>query len=124
MFPPDFFGKTKYFFGQGMTELTKKRKKTEINYPAMKNSNQKKNHPLIKNLSKTVMVGFLTIATCLVSSNAIAANSQGSDHGVKSSEQGFLSKQTTEMEFTLAIVTIIVGLIVSEKMQGNQSQKQ
>ncbi len=90
----------------------------------MKNSNQKKNHPLIKNLSKTVMVGFLTIATCLVSSNAIAANSQGSDHGVKSSEQGFLSKQTTEMEFTLAIVTIIVGLIVSEKMQGNQSQKQ
>ena len=83
----------------------------------MKNSNQKKNHPLIKNLSKTVMVGFVTIATCLVSSNAIAASSQGSD-------KGFLSKQTTKMEFTGAIVTIIVGLIVSEKWQRNQEQKE
>ena len=83
----------------------------------MKKINQMKNNPIIKNLSKTVTIGFLAITTCLVSSNAIAAGSQSSD-------KGFLSKQTTEMEFTFAIVTIIVGLMVSEKWQRNQEQKE
>ena len=90
----------------------------------MKNINRIKNYQIIKNLSKTVAIASLTIATCLVSSNAIAGNSQLSDNGVKSSDKGFLSKQTTEMEFTFAIVTIIVGLIVSEKWQRNQEQKE
>lgn len=70
---------------------------------------------LIKNFSKTATIGFLTIATLFVSSSSLASE-------LPDSEQGFLSKQTTEIEFTFAIVTIVFGLIVSERLQKNQEQ--
>ena len=47
------------------------------------------------------------------------AEAYGSDygHGASSSDQGFLSKHTTEIEFTFAILVIVVGLIASERFQ-------
>lgn len=53
---------------------------------------------------------------------AIAADSHGDNHGATSSSGGFLSKHTTEVEFTFAIMVIIVGMIISDKFQSKQEQ--
>ncbi|MGK7937345.1 MAG: hypothetical protein AB4206_16380 [Xenococcaceae cyanobacterium] len=47
------------------------------------------------------------------------AEAYGGDYGdgASSSDQGFLSKHTTEIEFTFAILVIVVGLIASERFQ-------
>ena len=82
----------------------------------MKNINSFLFNSLIKNFSKTATIGFLTIATLFVSSSSLAASE------LSDSDQGFLVKQTTEIEFTFAILTVIVGLIASEKLQKNQEQ--
>ena len=55
---------------------------------------------------------------------AKAADSHGGAHGSGSSDEGFLSKHTTEIEFTFAILVIVVGLIASEKFQRAQEQNQ
>lgn len=55
----------------------------------------------------------------------IAAAPQGSNNGSKSADNGgFISKHTTELEFTFAIATIIVGLLISDKWQKNQEQQE
>ncbi len=45
------------------------------------------------------------------------AEAYGGDYGASSSDKGFLSKHTTEIEFTFAILVIVVGLIASERFQ-------
>ena len=82
----------------------------------MKTINSLNFNSLIKNFSKTAAIGFLTIASLSVGSSSLAASK------LPDSDQGFLSKQTTEIEFTFAIVTIIGGFIVSERLQKNQEQ--
>lgn len=54
----------------------------------------------------------------------IAAAPQDSSNVSKSPDNGFLSKHTTEIEFTFAIMLIIVGLIVSDKLQQHQKEHQ
>ena len=53
-----------------------------------------------------------------------AAGADKKDHGDTSSDQGFISQRTTALEFTFAIMTIIVGLIASDRYQRNIEQQQ
>lgn len=50
----------------------------------------------------------------------VAAGSQGSNSASKSVDDGLVSKKTTKIEFTVALVIIISGLIISERFQRNQ----
>ena len=75
--------------------------------------------------------------------NAIQKTNYGKDHSIKShgevtilvaagskedsnsgsnslDNNGFVSKRTTGIEFTVALVTIIAGLLISERLQRNQ----
>ena len=52
-----------------------------------------------------------------------AAGVEQKDHGDTSSDQGFISKRTTALEFTFAIMTIIVGLIASDRYQRNREKQ-
>ena len=53
-----------------------------------------------------------------------AAGAEKHGHGAKSADQGFISKRTTAIEFTFALVTVIGGLIFSERYQRNQEKQQ
>ena len=77
-------------------------------------------HQLRTTFSKTASIGFLALSTCLISSSAIAAEPQLSTHG---SKQSFLSRHNTEMEFTFAVATTMVGLFLSEALQ-QKNEKQ
>ena len=52
-----------------------------------------------------------------------AANSQKNDHGAKSTDPGFIVQSTTIVEFTIATLLVIGGLIISDRYQGNQEQQ-
>ena len=56
---------------------------------------------------------------------APAADSHGGGHekGHSKTSKGFLSKHTTEIEFTFAIIVIVIGLIASERFQRAQDQQ-
>ena len=54
--------------------------------------------------------------------SVLAADSQGKDHSSKNSAQGFISKHTSAMEFTFAILIVIGGMIVSERFNRHQEQ--
>ena len=56
--------------------------------------------------------------------HAAAPSAGKADHGAKSDDQGFVSKRTTALEFTFALVTVIGGLIFSERYQRNQEKQQ
>ena len=53
-----------------------------------------------------------------------AAGAEKHGHGSKSIDHGFISKRTTAMEFTFALVAVIGGLIFSERYQRNQEKQQ
>ena len=50
-----------------------------------------------------------------------ASKAHGKDHG--KGNNSFLTKHTTEIEFTFAILVIVVGLIASERFQRVQEQQ-
>ena len=52
-----------------------------------------------------------------------AAGAEKHGHGAKSIDQGFLSKRTTAMEFTFALVAVVGGLIFSERYQRKLEKK-
>ncbi len=53
-----------------------------------------------------------------------AANTKTKDPGAKSSDPGFISKRTTAMEFTFALLAVIGGLIVSDRYQRIREKQQ
>lgn len=55
---------------------------------------------------------------------AAATETQHKNIDAENSEGGFISKKTAEIEFTFAILIIVVGLIVSERCQRSQEQQQ
>ena len=52
-----------------------------------------------------------------------ASKAHGGDHGASKSGDSFLTKHTTEIEFTFAILVIVVGLIASERFQRAQDRQ-
>ena len=54
---------------------------------------------------------------------ALAAKSEGSDQSALDSDQKFSSKNIAQMEFALAILVLIVGLVASARYQSNQEQQ-
>ena len=52
-----------------------------------------------------------------------ASKAHGKDHGASKSGDSFLTKHTTEIEFTFAILVIVVGLIASERFQRVQDRQ-
>ena len=53
-----------------------------------------------------------------------AANKETKGHGAKDSDQGFVSKRTTAMEFTFALVAVVGGLIASDRYQRIREKQQ
>ena len=53
-----------------------------------------------------------------------AAEIQKEDHNANNSDQRFIAKQTTKIEFVVAMLMITVGLVTSEIFQRNQEQQQ
>lgn len=53
------------------------------------------------------------------------ADAHAGDHGYSSgsTDKGFLTKSTTEVEFTFAILVIIIGLIASERFQRAKDEQ-
>ena len=54
---------------------------------------------------------------------ALAANSEGSDQNALDSDQKFSAKNIAQMEFALAILVLIVGLVASARYQSSQEQQ-
>ena len=66
--------------------------------------------------SNAALILTLLISPTL-SAQAKEATKSAQDHGAKISDPGFLSKSTTAIEFTFALVTVVGGLIVSDRYQ-------
>ena len=54
--------------------------------------------------------------------SALAEDSPEKDHSSKNADEGFISKHTTEMEFSFAILMVIGGMILSERFNRHQEQ--
>ena len=50
----------------------------------------------------------------------IAAKPAEQDYSAKNSDESFVAKHTTGIEFTFAILVVVIGLAVSEKLQKNK----
>lgn len=89
---------------------------------------------LLNSVLTMTLLGFPTLSANALEKNnhsleshsevitVIAAAPQDSSNGSKSQDSGFVSKHTTEIEFTFAIMVIIVGLVVSDKLQKHQKE--
>ncbi len=51
----------------------------------------------------------------------LVANPYEENISAKNPEQGFIAKHTTQMEFSLALLIIAVGLVASERYHSNQA---